>query len=293
MAQARPITQRMPWLDRRGRFAPLKAATLALLAVPAAVLLYRALFVGLGPRPWTEAIHFVGEWTIYLLLITLAVTPARKLLEWPKLVQLRRMIGLAALFYVLAHLILFVFDSKWDLVFVGREIVTRFYLAIGFIAVLAFSALGVTSTDAMVRRLGGQRWNQLHRLVYPATFIGILHFYLQSKVDVSQPVIMSGFFFWLMGYRIMARFGVREGLVPLLGLTAAAGILTVAVEAAWYGLMTGVGVERILGANLNFAFRISPVWWVLACGLAVTVAAEIRRRTAASPPQAGPSPSPA
>ncbi len=280
MAASRPITARMPWLDRKGQFEPFKALTLVLLTLPALWLAYRAVSIDLGPRPFTEAIHRLGDWTIYLLLITLAVTPARTVFEWPRLIHVRRMIGVAALAYILAHLLLFVIDSKWDLVFVAKEIVIRFYLAIGFIAILALSALGATSTDAMIKRLGGPRWNRLHQLIYPATFLGILHFYLQSKVDVSQPVIMSGFFFWLMGYRVMARFGHKRGLVPLLALTAAAALGTVLVEAVWYELMTGVGGQRVLAANLQFGFRISPVWWVLASGLAVTLVAEVRRRFA-------------
>lgn len=278
MAGAGAVAGKLPWNDKAGRFSPLKSSVLVLVSLPMAWLLYRALFLGLGGRPVTEAIHRVGDWTVYLLLISLAVTPARRLLDWPKLIQVRRMLGIAALTYIIAHFLLFIVDSKFDLIFVTREIVLRFYLTIGFVALVGLIALGVTSTDAMIRRLGAARWNRLHKLIYFITPLAILHYYLQSKVDVSQPVLMSGFFFWLMGYRLMARYGCKDGLIPLLALSVATAALTVTVEAAWYEMMTGLGGSRVLFANLGLGFGIRPAWWVLAAGLAVTAVAELRRR---------------
>lgn len=274
----KPATAKTPWNDKAGRFAPLKALALALLCMPAVWLGYRFLFLGLGPRPITEAIHRLGDWAVYFLLITLAVTPARRLFDWSKLIQVRRMVGIAALIYVLGHFTLFLIDSKWDLVFVAREIVFRIYLTIGFLAILGLIALGVTSTDGMIRRMGAREWNTLHNLVYPITALAILHYYMQSKIDVSQPVLMTGFFYWLIGWRVMARFGVKEGGLPLLGLSVAATILTALTEATWYGVATGVGFWRPLNANLGFSLQIRPAWWVLCAGLAVTVASEVRLR---------------
>ncbi len=278
MAPLRTVAAKLPWNDRAGRFAPLKAAVLVLAALPALHLLYRAVVTGLGPRPLTEAIHTLGDWTIYLLLLTLAVTPARRLFDWGKLIQVRRILGIAALLYILAHFTLYVVDSRLDLAFVASEIVKRVYLLIGFAALLGLAVLGVTSTDGMIRRLGAIRWNRLHRLVYVITALGILHYYMQSKVDVSQPVLMTGFFLWLMGYRLMAARGYKEGLVPLLVLSVVSALLTALAEAAWYGIATGVGAWRPLLANLDFSFSIRPAWWVLAAGLAVTVASELRKR---------------
>ena len=101
---------------------------------------------------------------------------------------------------------------------------------------------------------------------------------MQSKVDVTQPVLMTGFYLWLMGYRLMAARGYKEGLVPLLVLSVAAALLTAAAEAAWYGVATGIGGWRPLLANLDFSYSIRPAWWVLAAGLAVTLASELRKR---------------
>jgi methionine sulfoxide reductase heme-binding subunit len=278
MAGTRTIAGKLPWNDRAGRFSPLKASVLVLVSLPMLWLVYRAVFLGLGARPITEAIHRVGDWTVYLLLITLAVTPARRLFDLPRLILVRRIIGLSALTYILAHFLLYNLDANFNLIFVGKEIALRFYLTIGFVALLGLIALGVTSTDGMVRRLGGARWNRLHRLIYYITPLAILHFYIQSKVDVSQPVIMSGFYFWLIGYRIMACYGYKEGLVPLFLLSVAATALTVIVEAIWYEVATGIGGARVLAANLGLDFGVRPAMWVLGAGLAVTLAAEISRR---------------
>ncbi len=284
MAQTKTLSQKLPWNDRVGRFAPFKAAVLTLVTLPALWLLYRSLTgapaqpTALGPRPYIEAIHFVGDWTIYLLLVTLAVTPARRLFDWSKLIQVRRIIGVSALAYILLHFTLYIFDSKFDLVFVATEIVKRIYLLIGFTALLGLIALGVTSTDGWVKRLGGIRWSRLHKLIYFITPLAILHYYMQSKIDVTQPVLVSGLYFWLMGYRIMAKRGYKEGFLPLLILSVTASILTAAVEATWYGVATGVSVERVLMANLDFSFQIRPMWWVLFAGLGVTVLSEIRKR---------------
>jgi sulfoxide reductase heme-binding subunit YedZ len=278
MAGARVIAGKLPWNDRAGRFSIFKASVLVLVSLPLLWLLYRATVLGLGARPITEAIHRVGDWTVYLLLITLAVTPARRLFDLPKLILVRRILGLSALAYIAAHFLLYIVDANFNLVFVAKEIVLRFYLTIGFVALVGLVVLGITSTDGMIRRLGGPRWNRLHKLVYYLTPLAILHFFIQSKADVSQPVIMSGFYFWLIGYRIMARYGTKDGLVPLLGLSAAATLLTVIVEGIWYELATGIGGGRLITANFSLDFGIRPAAWVLAAGLAVTLAAELRRR---------------
>lgn len=278
MAGTKTIAGKLPWNDKAGRFSVFKASVLVLVSLPMLWLLYRATVLGLGARPITEAIHRVGDWTVYLLLITLAVTPARRLFDLPKLILVRRILGLSALAYIVAHFLLFILDSDFNLIVVTKEIVLRFYLTIGFVALVGLVVLGITSTDGMIRRLGGPRWNRLHKLIYYLTPLAILHFYIQSKADVSQPVIMSGFYFWLIGYRVMARYGYKDGLVPLLGLSVAATLMTVLVEAVWYEVATGIGGWRVFGANFNLDFGLRPAAWVLAAGLAVTLVAELRRR---------------
>ena len=113
----------------------------------------------------------------------------------------------------------------------ASEIALRIYLTIGFVALLALVALGATSTDAAIRRLGGARWNRLHKAVYAIGVLALIHFFLQSKIDVTQVVLMSGFFVFLMGYRLMHRYGLRSELLAAARAVAWA-VLTAAIEAA-------------------------------------------------------------
>lgn len=253
-----------PWLDRSGRFSPLKAATLLAVIAPALWIAWQAWTHQLGANPLTEAIHQSGTWVVRLLLVTLAISPLRRIGGWPRLILVRRMVGVAAMAYVILHLSLYIASQSFDPVRVVTEIALRFYLTIGFVAVAILIALGATSFDAAIRRLG-RRWNQLHRLVYPATALGIVHFFLQSKVDVSEPVVMAGFFIWLMAFRVLDRAGgERPGPLPLAGLTLLAPVLTALVEAAWYFGRNGVSPKMVLSANFGLALGPRPAVWVLA-----------------------------
>ena len=277
-----------PWTDRAGRFSPLKAATFAGLLLPALWLGYSAWrgfpgaaggFSLLGPRPITEAIHQTGDWTIRFLLMSLAVTPLRRILQWPKLITVRRMIGLGALSYALGHFCLYVLDQKLDLWRVGSEIALRIYLTIGFAALIGLIALGVTSTDAAIRRLG-RNWNRLHAIVYAIGVLAAINFFMQTKADVYEATLIAGLFILMMLYRLAHHHGLPlTSWLALSGLAVAAGLATAAAELAWYGLATGIPPLRVLEANLHFAYQVRPAWWVLAAGLGVALAAAARSAT--------------
>jgi len=147
----------IPWRDRHGRFLPLKATMLAAAFIPGAVLAWWWANGMLGGRPVTEVIHGTGDWAIRTLLISLAITPAARVLDWPRLLLVRRIVGLTALAYAVAHLTLYVVDQKYRLGVVVSEIALRFYLTIGFVVLLGLGLLGATSTDSWVQRLG-RRW---------------------------------------------------------------------------------------------------------------------------------------
>ena len=117
------------------------------------------------------------------------------------------MVGVAAFAYALAHLSLYVVDQSYDLFHVASEIVLRFYLTIGFAALIGLATLAATSTDAMIRRLGAPNWNRLHKLVYLIAPLALLHFFLQAKANVAEPAMMTGLFFLLMLARFFTRFG--------------------------------------------------------------------------------------
>jgi sulfoxide reductase heme-binding subunit YedZ len=267
-----------PWADHRGRLSPLKLTIFVLLFIPGLYVALAYALDGLGPRPLNEAIHQFGLWTIRLILVSLAVTPTRQILQWGNLVVVRRMIGVAAFCYGIAHLSLYVTDQAFDLEKVGSEIILRFYLAIGFVALLGLAALAATSTDGMVRRLGARRWQRLHHAVYSIAILAIIHYFIQSKLDVYEPTYFAGFFGWLMGYRLIAR-SRRDRRVPLwsvaaLGVVAAA--LTGLGEAIYFWAKMGVDPLRVLRADLSLAIGIRPAWIVLATAAAITLLAMVR-----------------
>src|SRR5215469_14058835 len=162
----------VPWRDRHGRFLPLKAAVLAASFIPGAVLAWWWLTGALGGRPVTEVIHGTGDWAIRYLLISLAITPAARVLNWPRLLTVRRIVGLTALAYVVAHLALYAVDQNLRIGFITSEIVHRFYLTIGFVTLLGLGALGVTSTNGWMQRIG-KWWKRLHSVIYVLVVIAL------------------------------------------------------------------------------------------------------------------------
>ena len=270
---------RVPWRDRRGKFLPFKAAVLAALCIPGLVSAWWWLNSDLGARPINELIHNSGLWTIRLLLISLAITPLRAALDWPRLLLVRRMVGVTAMAYGLIHLTLYTIQQKWSVPFVASEIVHRFYLTIGFIALLSLVALGVTSTDGMTRRMG-RWWKRLHRLAYPAAVLAILHYFIQSKANVSEPVFVAGLYVWLMLWRLMPLKWQRYAAVyPVLAL--ATGFITAWIEFAWYDIATHLPAWRVLMANESLSFGLRPAHVVALTALGLSAVILLRRYTPA------------
>ena len=267
-----------PWKDYSGRTSPLKLAIVVALFGPA---LWTALSFALGwlqPQPFTAAIREIGLWTIRLIFIALAITPLRAVLQWPRLILVRRMIGVAAFAYALLHLTLYTADQSFDVAKVASEIVLRIYLTIGFVALLGLAALAATSTDAMIRRLG-RRWQTLHRLVYLIALLAVVHFCLQSKLDLWEPTIIAGIYAWLMGYRLLVKLVGMRGRLPLAwvgALSLIAPALTALGEAAYYWIALGIDPARVLSANWSLVAGWRPAAIVLGLGLAVTAIGMIR-----------------
>jgi sulfoxide reductase heme-binding subunit YedZ len=166
---------------------------------------------------------------------------------------------------------------------VVSEIALRFYLTIGFIALLVLIALAWTSTDGWTKRLG-RNWKRLHRLAYPVGVVALLHYFIQSKLNVSEPVFVSGLFIWLMGWRLLPEAWRRRqgfGLLATLygGLAVMSAALTAGVEFAWYGLATRVDPFRVLAANETIVRGLRPAHWVLVVTLALVVVILVRRLT--------------
>jgi sulfoxide reductase heme-binding subunit YedZ len=159
-----------------------------------------------------------GSWTLYFLCMTLAVTPLRRLAGWNWLLKLRRMLGLYAFFYALLHFTTFLwFDHFFDVQEMLRDVVKRPFITVGFTAFVLLVPLAVTSTNGMVRRLGGKRWQMLHKLVYVIAPLGILHFWWMraGKHDFNKPIVFGLIVLVLLGIRVWwARVGkpVNQGL---------------------------------------------------------------------------------
>ena len=263
-----------PWIGPDDRVSYLKLAVFVVLFLPGLWVGFRLSQGMLGPRPLNQATHEIGQWTIRLIFLSLAITPLRQILRWPELILVRRMIGVAAFAYILSHLFLYTADEKFDLLKVASEIYLRIYLTIGFVALLGLGVLAVTSTDAMIARLGGKNWRRLHQAIYAVTVLGIIHFYMQAKADVWEPMWMTGLFVWLMGYRVVQWSRKRRAplsLPWLIGLTIFATAFTAVGEAVYFWIATGVDPLLVLNANLGTLAGIRPSWIVFGAGMSVVV----------------------
>jgi methionine sulfoxide reductase heme-binding subunit len=278
---------KLPWNDYSGKLSPLKLTVFTALFLPVAWTAFAFATGNLGARPLNEAIHQQGLWTIRLILVALAITPLKAILQWPRLILVRRMVGVGAFAYVLLHFSLYIADQNFNLATVAAEIVKRIYLTIGFTALLGLAVLASTSTDRMVRRLG-RKWQSLHRLVYLICILGLIHYSMQSKLEQWEPTIADGIFVWLMGYRLLAaRFAVRGklGLGWVAGLGVTATVLTGLGEALYFRLAFGVDPTRVLSADFSLQTGIRPAVVVLGFSLIVLIAGLARERLA--PPARG------
>lgn len=269
----------LPWRDPAGRFSWLKLVVFVALWIPAAVIAYQLAAGLLGGRALNQAVHLIGSWGLRLILISLAIRPFSRLFDWPRLMLLRRMIGVAAFFYCAAHLGLYVADEAFDLVKVASEIVSRFYLTIGFVALLILLALALTSTDGMTRRIGGRRWLRIHRLVYLAALLSVVHFFLQTKAGPDEPWVTAGLFAWLMLWRAAVRVRRRPNGLPALlqpALAISAALLTAVGEAIYYNAKLGAPVESVLQANLMADLFPRPAAVVLIVCLIVSLVPLVR-----------------
>ena len=187
----------------RTGFAWIKAAVFLAALVPLGVIAAAAVWGDLGSNPVETLIHHFGEWALRLLLVTLAVTPVRRLTGWNEAVRLRRMLGLFAFFYAALHLATYaVLDRSLLIEEVLDDLTKRPYVIVGFSAFVLLVPLAATSTNGMVRRLGGRRWRRLHRIVYLAAAGGVVHFWWLVKADVRAPLIYGAILALLLLLRL-------------------------------------------------------------------------------------------
>ncbi|MGB7541909.1 MAG: protein-methionine-sulfoxide reductase heme-binding subunit MsrQ [Burkholderiales bacterium] len=183
----------------------IKAVLFVLALAPLTRLVVGLFLRALGTNPTEVIQRSLGTWTLVFLCITLAVTPLRKLSGWNWLLRLRRMFGLYAFFYAVMHFTSYVgLDQGFDLTAIPRDIVKRPFIMLGFTCLMLMIPLAATSTHAMVRRLGAERWRALHRFVYFIAIGGVVHFWWLVKRDVTQPAIYALVVAALLGYRLLA-----------------------------------------------------------------------------------------
>lgn len=183
-----------------------KAAIFALCLAPLGLLLWRGTHGGLGANPIEFITHATGDWTLRFLVLTLAVTPVRKLLGRPQLVRFRRMLGLFAFFYGCLHLVTYVWlDKFFDVSAMLADVAKRRFITVGFTAFVLLVPLAVTSTAGWIRRLGGRRWQALHRLIYVSSVAAVVHYYWLVKSDIRLPVFYGAVVGMLLLWRAINR----------------------------------------------------------------------------------------
>lgn len=186
----------------------IKPVVFLLALLPFAILWLRAFELagfGLGANPIEELMHELGRWGLKFLLLTLAITPGRRMLGWNWLLRFRRMLGLFSFFYILLHFTVYaVLDQGLDLAVIIEDVIKRPYITLGMTGLLLLIPLAVTSTRGMMRRLG-KRWQKLHRLVYVIAIVGVWHFYWQVKLDTLDATIYALILLLLLGSRIYHR----------------------------------------------------------------------------------------
>ena len=225
----------------------------------------------------TEAIRISGDWALRLFWLVLLVSPARRILAAPRLIRARRILGLGAFGLTALHFGLYALDQQFDWIEVGLEVLLRTYLTFGAAAMIGLAVLAASSSDRAVSRLGGGRWNRLHRGVYAVAVLSWVHFLLRSRTDTFEPMLMLGLLAWLIGYRLIHRFAGEVTAARLMGLAVAAAILTATAETCWHAAATGVDARRILAAHFDIAYGLRPAWWVIAAGVTAAAAGVLWR----------------
>jgi methionine sulfoxide reductase heme-binding subunit len=266
-----------PWQDRERKFSWLKAAAFALVLLPAIRFTYQFATgdYGILPIAFGGMTYWSGVWATALLLMALAVTPALKILRWPALVDARRMIGVTALVYTFAHIVIYFGLRSWNFGFIVNEMTTRLSMIVAMLSTIGLIVLGATSLDAVIRRMGAKGWQRLHNTNYAITGLAVLHVVL-ARGTYPEQYMLAGIFLWLMVWRVLARYGLGTDARALAVLTAGACVFAALLEAGVLWIRRGYEVSWTLGNNFSLAsldIGVPPAWQVLALGLLFVLAA--------------------
>ena len=270
-----------PWQDRNRRFSWLKASTFALMLYPA---IRTACLVGIGDygTAWPIALggltYWSGVWATIILLMALAVTPAATIFRWPALTDVRRMVGVTALFYTIAHIVIYFALRRWDFAFIANDM-TRLTLILATLSTVGLIVLGATSVDAAVTYMGARNWQRLHSTNYVISALAILHVVL-ARGTYTEQYMLTGIFFWLMVWRMLARYRLGANVTTLATLAVASCLVAAVLEAGFLWARRGFDVLGTLGINFTLGvldYEYPPAWQVLALGILVALAAAGRQ----------------
>jgi sulfoxide reductase heme-binding subunit YedZ len=207
-----------------------KVVAFVLCLLPLGILVWEGFHGGWGPNPTQFLEHATGDWILRFLAITLLVTPLRKIFGLTQLIRFRRMFGLFAFFYACLHFCLYIgLDQVLDFHGIWADVIKRKYITVGFTGFVLMIPLAITSTAAMVRRMGYRRWQMLHRLIYVSAIAGVIHFYWLVKSDIHLPLEYAAIMAVLLGWRVYDWYSNR-GRKPEPGAPARKEPTTVAAS---------------------------------------------------------------
>jgi methionine sulfoxide reductase heme-binding subunit len=187
---------------------------------PLGLIIWEGFHGDWGPNPTQFLEHATGDWILRFLALTLAITPLRKILLMPQLIRFRRMLGLFAFFYACIHFSLYVgLDQVLNFHGIWADVMKRRYITVGFTGFVLMIPLAVTSTAGMIRRLGGKRWQLLHRLIYVSAVAGVIHYYWLVKSDVHLPLEYAAVMAILLGWRVYAWYTGPARRIPAKSIT--------------------------------------------------------------------------
>jgi methionine sulfoxide reductase heme-binding subunit len=261
-----------PWQDGKRGFSWLKASFFALMFAPAIWLVHQVWTEQVGPVPLGGMTYWSGLWATALLLLALAITPAIAILGWRRLIIVRRMIGVTALAYAVAHIIIYFALRFWNFANIAHEMATRVSLIIATVATLGMIALGATSLDAAVARMGAKGWQRLHNTIYVIAGLALVHYLLSPDIYPEQ-FLLTGMFSWLMVWRSLNRRGLGTDPRALAALAVAASVFTALFEALWVWAIHGYEPVGTLRNDFSLDLGVPPAWEILMLGLAIAVVA--------------------
>ena len=269
-----------PWQDRQRRFSWLKASAFVLVLLPGIRLAYQTAAgeFGLMAMAYGGLTYWSGVWATVVLLMALAVTPIIVVFRWPALIDVRRMMGVMALIYTIAHIILYFGLRSWNFDKIGIETVTRLTLFVATLSTIGLIILGATSLDAAIRRMGPKGWQRLHNTNYIISALALLHVVL-ARGTYAEQYLLCGLFVWLMLWRLLDRYRLGSDVKALIALAAFCCLFTAFLEAGFMWGRRGYDVIGTLRINFMFApdeIGVQPPWQVLAFGLVFAFGAMAR-----------------